>query len=647
MQQFTKLFEPGKIGNMVVKNKIIMASMEKNYCTRDGLITQRYIDYLIERARGGVGLMIVEEAYIDPLGKDKIYQLGIYDDSLIPSLKELTRAIHQYDTKIGLQLNFAGRETSSRYIQRQPVAPSPVACVPAGGEVPRELTLVEIKDLVRKFADAALRTKKAGFDTLLIHGAHGYLINAFLSPYSNKRSDEYGGSLKNRMKFPLEVTRAIREAVGDDYPILYRISGDEYIEGGLTLEETKIAAQKLEQAGVDLIDVSAGIYESGGWVACTMDVPPAPFLPLASAIKEGINIPVSTVNRIVGPQMAEEILEEEKADFVTIGRPLHADPEFPNKVREGRLDDICPCLYCSQGCMDILGTHRPIFCLLNTTVSHEREFKIRKAKHVKSVMIVGGGPAGMEVARVSALRGHDVTLCEKEGELGGQIRMASKVPRKDRIGLITQYLSNELKKAGAKVKLNSEITPKIVYEMAPDVLVVATGSSPFAPPTIPGIDKEHVYDVFELILGKAKVGKKVAVIGAGGNGCHATEFITEKGTSVVLIEPSSAIGKGLGPRSGWFLLRRIERNPKIQIRTNTTLEEIHDSCITVQKEGKWEEISNIDTVVLALGQLSNNKLAEVMKREQKIQEVYTVGDCVEPRTALEAIYQGACVGHRL
>jgi NADPH-dependent 2,4-dienoyl-CoA reductase/sulfur reductase-like enzyme len=262
-------------------------------------------------------------------------------------------------------------------------------------------------------------------------------------------------------------------------------------------------------------------------------------------------------------------------------------------------------------------------------------------------MIVGGGPAGMEVARVSALRGHDVLLCEKEGELGGQIRMASKVPRKDRIGLITQYLSNELKKAGAKVKLNLEITPKIVYEMAPDVLVVATGSSPFTPPTIPGIDKEHVYDVFELILGKAKVGKKVAVIGAGGNGCHATEFITEKGASVVLIEPSSAIGKGLGPRSGWFLLGRIKQNPKIEIRTNTTLEEIHDSCITVQKEGKWEEIPNIDTVVLALGQISNNKLAEAIKREQKIEEVYTVGDCVQPKTALEAIYQGACVGHRL
>lgn len=647
MKKYKRLFTTGKIRNMVVNNRIIMAPMEKNYSNKDGSIKQNYIDYIVQRAKGGVGLILLESTYIDPLGKGKIYQLGIHDDMLIPALKKLTDAVHKYESKIGLQLNFSGRETSSRVIGRQPVAPSPVPCNPAGGEIPRELTVDEIKMLVKKFTDAAVRTKKAGFDTIMIHGAHGYLINSFLSPYSNKRTDEYGGSFENRMKFPLEVTEAIRKVVGSDYPLVYRLSANEYIEGGLTLKETSIFAQKLEEAGIDLIDVSAGIYESADRMCSTMEYTSAPLLPLAAAIKEVVNIPVSTVNRIDSPDLAEKILQEEKADFITLGRPLHADPNLPNKLKNGRPEDILPCIYCSQGCSDWLGLHKPITCMINTTVSNEREFEIKEVQNKKNVMIIGAGPAGMEAARVAALRGHKVVLYEKEKELGGQIRIARNAPKREKMGLIIEYLFHQLEKVGVEIKLNNIVTKELIYDIKPDALVFATGSIPFFPPSIPGTGEDFVYNVEQILLEKVSVGKKAVVVGAGGNGCHTAEYLAEKGAEVILIEPSDGIGKGLGFRSGWFLKKSVEQNPHINIKVNTTLEEIHSNSIVIQKGGKREIIPDIDTLVLSLGNIENNQLAETIKMEKLIPEVYTIGDCVKPRTALEALHEGTHCGYSL
>jgi 2,4-dienoyl-CoA reductase-like NADH-dependent reductase (Old Yellow Enzyme family) len=354
MSQYKKLFEPWMIGKVKIRNRIISSPMERNYCNIDGSVTQQYIDNLTAKAKGGAGLIMVESTYVDPRGKGRAYQLGCYDDSLIPGLKRLIDAVHQHGAKIAPELKFSGRQTSGKVTGMQPMAPSPVSCAISGGDIPREMTIGEIKQMVVSFAQAAARSKQAGFDLVELHGGHGYLLAQFLSGYANKRTDEYGGTFEKRMRFPLEVVAAVREAVGPDFPIAYRLSGDEFIDGGLSLEETVPFAQKLEQASVDLIDVSAGLYETTYIISQPMEITLGCNVHLAEAIKAAVDIPVSVAGRINDPTFADDILAQGKSDFISFARALHADPEFPRKAQEGRPEDICMCSGCLQGCIDIL-----------------------------------------------------------------------------------------------------------------------------------------------------------------------------------------------------------------------------------------------------------------------------------------------------
>ena len=646
MSQFKKLFEPGIIGNVRIRNRIINAPMERNYATRDGAVTQRYIDHLVAKAKGGVGLIIVEATYVDPRGKGRVYQLGAYDDQLIPGLKRMVDAVHQYGAKIAPELHFGGRETQPEVTGFQPMAPSPVPCLYLGDAIPREMTIVEIEEMVQKYADAARRSKEAGFDLIELHGAHGYLLAQFLSEYSNKREDEYGGTFEKRMRFPLEVVEAVRNAVGEDYPVAYRLSGDEYIEGGLTLEEIVPFAKRLEEAGVSLIDVSAGLYETAFIISQPMDIPLGCNVHLAEAIKREVNIPVSVAGRINDPVFADNILEESRLDFITLGRALHADPEFPNKAREGKTEDICMCMACNQGCIDVLGTMVPIFCAINPSVGRERECEIKRAPKKKKVVVVGGGPGGMEAARVAALRGHEVVLYEKENELGGQVRWACKPLFRGEFEQVTRYLSNQLKKAGVEVILGQEMNKERIDETRADAVVVATGATPYRPFT-PGVDKGHVCTYLDILGGSVEPGKKVAVIGGDLIGCEVAEFISEKGSEVILIEQTGAFCQDSGTRVRWLLMERIEKDPKIERRLKTTVERINDASIVVQTEGKTEEIEGVDMVVLAFGKVSNNELGDELKRESRVSEIYTVGDCVIPRKMTEAIYEGSVVGHKI
>ncbi len=646
MSQFKKLFEPGMIGNVRIRNRIINAPMERNYATKDGAVTQRYIEHLVPKAKGGVGLIILEATYVDPRGKGRVYQLGAYDDRLIPGLKRMVDAVHQYGAKIAPELHFGGRETQPEVTGFQPMAPSPVPCLYLGDAIPREMAVAEIEEMVQKYADAARRSKEAGFDLVELHGAHGYLMAQFLSGYSNKREDEYGGTFEKRMRFPLEVVKAVRDAVGEDFPIAYRLSGDEYIDNGLTLEETVPFAKRLEEAGVSLIDVSAGLYETAFIISQPMDIPLGCNVHLAEEIKRGVNIPVSVAGRINDPVFADNILSEGRSDFVSLGRALHADPEFPKKAREGRTEDICMCMACNQGCIDILGTMVPIFCAINTSVGREREFEIKRAAKRKKVVVVGGGPGGMEAARVAALRGHEVVLYEKENELGGQVRWACKPLFRGEFEQVTRYLSNQLKKAGVEVILGQEMNRERIDEARADAVVVATGATPYRPFT-PGVDKGHVCTYLDILGGSVEPGKKVAVIGGELIGCEVAEFISEKGSEVILIEPTGAFCQDAGTRVRWLLMERIEKEQKIERRLKTTVERINDASIVVQTEGKTEEIEGVDMVVLALGKVSNNELGDELKRESRVSEIYTVGDCVLPRKMTEAIYEGSVVGHKI
>lgn len=646
MSQFKKLFEPWMIGKMRLKNRIISSPMERNYCNKDGSVTQQYVDYLSAKAKGGVGLIILESTYVDPRGKGRVLQLGCYDDKLIPGLKRLADAVHQHGAKIGLELHFAGRQTAGEITGMQPMAPSVVPCWVSGGEIPREMTIKEIEEMIEKFAHGAERSKRAGFDMVELHGGHGYLLAQFLSGYSNKRTDQYGGSLENRMRFPLEVVKAVRRAVGEDFPIAYRLSGDEYIDGGVNLEETVPFAKKLEAAGVDLIDVSAGLYETTYIISQPMDIPLGCNVHLAEEIKRAVNIPVSVVGRINDPVFADNIINEDHADFVSFARALHADPDFPRKAQEGRMDDICMCVACMQGCIDILGTHVPIFCAVNPMVGREREFEIKKTSKPKHVVVVGGGPGGMEAARIAALRGHQVTLYERDNTLGGQLKWASKPPFRGEYEQVVRYLSRQIEKAGVQINLEQEVDTEMLYNLKPDVVVVATGSRPFAS-FIPGREKSHVVTYLDILGGDVAPGRRVSVIGGQKIGCEVADYLAEKGSEVILTDPSGEFCQDAGMKTRWLLMERLEGEPKIELRKKTTVEMIDDSSIVIQKEGKTETINDIDQVVMAMGKISRKELGDALIADSKVNEIYTVGDCVLPRKMTEAIYEGSAVGHKI
>jgi len=497
---FPRLLEPGRIGPLKLRNRMISAPMERNLANSDGTITQRYIDYCVERAKGGVALMLMEATYVDGLARGRVNQLGIHADYTIPGLRRLADAVHKYSALVGVEIHHAGRETGPSVNGIQPVAPSPVSCPSIPGQpVPRELTVDEIQKIIQRFADAGRRARAAGLDIVEIHGAHGYIVNAFLSPYSNRRTDEYGGSLEKRMRFPLEVTKAVMDAVGPDFPVAYRITANEFLPNGLTLEESVIFCQELEKLGVALIDVSGGIYETAYKTSATMEEPRCMHVPMAAAIKAALkHTPVSVAGRITDPADAEQILDKGQSDFVTSARAFHADPYFIEKTISGKVDDICRCISCIA-CGVHLGAQQSTPCLCNTTTIYERERAIRPAAKVKRVLVAGGGPAGLEAARVAALRGHKVTLCEKKWELGGQLMHAQLPPYRDEFSQLSVWLTEQVNKAGAEIRMGTAVTPELVDEMKPDVVVVATGASP-AKPLIPGGDSDQVMS----LLGSAR-----------------------------------------------------------------------------------------------------------------------------------------------
>ncbi len=634
--KFRKVLEPGKIGKLELRNRIVMAPMVTNYCDHDGHVTERFKAYHEARAKGGVGLIIIEATYVTPSGRGFPNEVGISDDSHIKGLKELTDAVHKHGAKIATQLYHGGRQTHAAVAGRTPVAPSSIAC-PVCQEVPDELTTEEVKEIVEAFAEGAKRAKEAGFDAVELHGAHGYLLNQFLSPYSNKRTDQYGGSFENRMRMPLEVLKEVRKKVGKDFPIIYRLTSEEFVAGGLTIEETKQFSKVLVENGIDAINVSGGVYESAAMIIQPAAVPQGLFVENAFAIRKaiGAKVPVMVVGRIKDPEMAETILEQEKADFITMGRGLLADPEYVNKLSRNDLDGIRRCIACNQGCIDRLFMNLDIGCLVNATVGNELDYSTDKAAIKKKVVVIGSGPAGLEAARVAALRGHDVTIFEKEDKIGGQLNIAAVPPHKDEVADLIKFLTEAIRRLKVRVVLNKEADVETIKAEKADAVIVATGSAPVTP-NIAGIDRKEVVNAHDVLKGKASTGQNVVVVGGGSVGCETAEYLVKKGKKVTIIEMLDDVMQDSGVAVKALMLMRLAAE-NVSIMRKSKVIQIKDNCVLVQTENGNQCVINMDTVVIAVGARSVNTLSDKLKGARIPHTV--IGDCIKPRKIYEAIQE--------
>ena len=640
MAKLENLFMPIKVGKEELRNRIVMLALTTGYNEPDNTVGDRIINFYAERAKGGVGLIIVPFTAVDIASPA---QPGLFHDRFIPSAHRLTDAVHAHGAKIAAQLLTQYHWVTAEGGSPEVVGPSPILnqmmrCTP------KALTIEEIHRLVEEHARAAWRAREAGFDAVELPIVGGYLLNRFLSPHSNKREDEYGGSLENRMRLPLEIIEAIKQSAGEDYAIICRLNVEEFMEGGHSIEDSKKVAAVLEASGVNAINVYVGWHECPV-PTVQMLVPRGAFVYLAEDIKKVVKIPVIAANRINDPILADKILSEGKADLIGMARALLADPEFPNKAREGRIDEIVPCIACSYCLAEILAAYKdwekPVstFCVVNPRAGKELEYAIRPAPVAKRVFVVGGGPGGTETAIVAASRGHQVTLYEKGDRLGGQLLTASLPPHKDEIDALVGSLIVRTREAGVEVKLNTEVDLKTIEQAKPDVVVLATGATPIIP-DIPGARGNNVVTAVEVLTGQKEVGETVIVIGGGMVGCETAEFLAQRGKKISIVEMLPRIGNDIVATNRPFTLARL-RQAGIRMDTNTKVEEITNKGVRVSRDGVSDFLEG-DTAVLAVGFTANKELAQEL--EGRVAALYSVGDCVEARMIREAIEEGFCIG---
>ena len=650
--KYQHIFSPMTIRHMTVKNRIVMMPMGTNFGEQNGEMSFLHINYYEQRAKGGTGLLIVENASVDsPQGSNGTTQLRIDSDNYIPRLYKLCENVHKHGACIAIQINHAGASAMSSRIGMQPVSASDVPSK-EGGEIPRPLTKEEILNIVRKYAEAARRAQICGFDAVEIHAGHSYLISQFLSPIYNKRTDEFGGSAENRTRFARMILEAVRKQVGPHFPIFLRISADELMEGGNTLEDTLAYLECLEKE-VDVFDVSCGL---NGSIQYQID---ANYLPdgwrsyMARAVKEKFGKPCIAVGNIRHPQIAEEILAKGDADFIGMGRGLIAEPEWVNKVEYGNECDLRSCISCNIGCAGHrIGLNQPIRCTVNPAVNSGEDYMKHKIKKPCNVVVIGGGTAGLEAACTAAEVGCTTFLIEKKAELGGLASVISKIPHKKRLGEFPQYLIRRAEKLhNLFVFCNTQATTELVKSLNPDIIVNATGSEPTLPP-IRGlhdlVDKEdsHVATVLKMIeripeYPEHMEGRKVVIIGGGAVGLDVMEFFTERGARVSMVEMLPMIGNGLDPVSRCDIHAKLKKY-QVEQMVNTMLQEVrNDRFIVKTPQDEIKELP-FDYGFICLGMKASTP---VLKELEEIfsdtnVEIINIGDSKRARRIIEGTEEG-------
>ncbi|MDO4544971.1 MAG: FAD-dependent oxidoreductase [Bacillota bacterium] len=662
---YDKLMQPIRIGKMRVKNRMVFPPMNTNYSNENGAPMELMMDYYARRARGGAGLVIVESTTIDATSRNHGAQSQLSNTASIPLWSKVVDKVHRYGAKVAIELTHFGADGT---VSSGGLEPSPSNVTSRGAEFEvHEMTIEEIHAMQQMYVEAVVNAKKAGFDAITYHAAHGNIMPEFFSTLYNKRTDWYGGSFENRVRFAREIVEMTREAVGPDYPLMMRISGDEYIQGGRTLEETVEICKVMEKAGIDCFDVSGGIQATYLFTIAPYNLPGLHgfMMPSAKAIKEAVNVPVIGVGGIRDPELAEKYLEEGYADMIAIGRSFIADPDFGVKAMEGRSCDIRPCLTCGNCFMEICND-RILTCTVNPEAGREDDFKgVEEAKDKKKVLVIGGGASGLEAARISAMRGHAVTLLEKNDHLGGAMAAAGIPPHKEKIGQLVDWYEKTLKDLGVEVKKNCEYEKGMSKGF--DVVFSAVGAEYLR--VIPGSDKPSVIDAVDALKHPEKVGNRVVVIGGGATGCETAEFFGAQGQEIYLhrmknfsgdldmtvtensgfqnkdvtiVEMMPEMGIGMDGFSRKILLETLEING-VKMMTDTKVWEIEDKNVRVvdKKSGDIVDLP-ADTVILAGGLRSKEVIVETDGAQ-----VYTIGDADAPGRIVQALFRAHCVAREI
>lgn len=642
--KYPLLLSPVKVGNVQFRTHTIQSPMVVNLSTADGLITERDINYMVERAKNNVGMQLLGASYITKQGHAYKYEVAVDRDECIEGLSKLADAVHDAGGNIGIQILHSGNQADPRYSGMEIV--SSIDCDAPGGKA-RALTVEEIQTIVEEFGDAALRAKKAGLDMVEVHAAHGYLIDQFYSPLLNTRTDEYGGSLENRMRFALEVAGNIRKKVGPDYLVSFRITADDLAgDKGNTVKEACILSNRLaDEAGVQIINVSvaASPVPGAGSLACICgtDCPEAVWTNLSAEIKKSLGgkALVAVANRIKKAEVAEDVLFSGKADLIVMGRALLCDPEFLTKIAEGRENEIRRCASCSY-CIATMMDGNAAACMQNPMMGHEGDYDLSvAAPEKKKVVVVGGGPAGMQAAVVSARRGHDVVLMEAGDKLGGTVIAAKMPPFKYEMDTVIDNLSYEVEKYGVCVKMNTCADKEAVLAEKPDAVIVATGTVPFMPP-VKGLDQPNVYTAQDVLLGKVKAEGKTVVIGGGVVGMETADFLLEQGNEITVIEMLPGLMRDLnGFQRMRFDILVIPRLAGCFVETRVM--EISGDKVVTDKG----TIDGVRSVVLAAGYKPVNVLADELS--SCVAQVYTVGDAVKPAKIYDATHQAFAAAYKI